>query len=118
MIPIKPIEEEYFKIKPIENGLEFIGKIRMEKPQELLTPLFEETIEYIKSNSIKLIEFDLTKLEFLNSSGIRCFTKFILDIRSYKECRLNLLYKNEGWQKLSIPMLAKLGSGIVELIAK
>lgn len=55
------------------------------------------------------LELDLTRLEFLNSSGIATLSKFVINARNRKTCTLTIRGSNRiPWQSKSLNNLKRL----------
>lgn len=93
--------EPGFELTLTENVLAFSGKL--EKSDYTDIDKFLRSVDQSLRTTTCVIE--LTKLSFLNSSGIKCLATFMLGSPKQFEIRVN---NNVTWQTESIPALAML----------
>ncbi|OGV45056.1 MAG: hypothetical protein A2017_05750 [Lentisphaerae bacterium GWF2_44_16] len=68
-----------------------------------------KTLNELAGNKPEKITLDLTEMEFLNSSGINMFAKFVISMRNKGETMLEMKGSNKfPWQGKSLPNLKKL----------
>lgn len=68
-----------------DNGKIFItGNIDHRRPEEIISPFYDHIISDVIENKIEKLKVDVTGLNFLNSSGIKEFIRWIKDISDYK----------------------------------
>jgi hypothetical protein len=95
------------------------GDIDMQDPSVMLDPLFDKIHKGAMSSGIKQVEFDLRKLTFLNSSGIKAIAKWIMNLAGApadKKYVIKILQnKAISWQASSLPTLTFLVPGAVQL---
>ncbi len=120
---IEPIKQDKLTITPEEEAdklsLSFAGSIDMENPGEVLGPLFERVHNGALENNLKEVLVDFTELTFLNSSGIKELSKWIMKLGATAEDQRYLIRirhnKNTTWQATSLPTLTYLVPGTVEI---
>lgn len=105
-----------------ENAIQVVidGYIDIPHASEILLPYFLEIHNKVVESKMKLVEVDLTRLSFMNSSAIgsmvQWFSKIprLSDDEKYK---MKILYtKNEVWQLMGLKALKKLLSDQLELV--
>lgn len=63
----------------------------------------------VASKSAQKLALDLSKLEFLNSSGINALSRFIISLRSRPQLQVTMKgSKKIAWQSKSLPNLVRL----------
>jgi len=96
-----------------------VGDIDMQDPSVVLDPLFEKIHKGVMGGGLKLVEFDLRQLTFLNSSGIKAIAKWIMNLSSApadKKYVIKILQnKAISWQTTSLPTLTFLVPGAVQI---
>ncbi len=105
---MKNLSGENYKIShsKIDNRIIFDGTLRLrglDEYQEISATL-ETCIEH--NNNLII---DLTKLDFLNSSGIAMLSRFVITLRKKSDVTLNILGSSEiPWQGKSLKNLQRL----------
>jgi hypothetical protein len=98
------------------------GSIDGRDPGKFLNPYFTRLHEAIINSGIKEINVDLTKLTFLNSSGIKEFVEWIMKIESLNENKkYNITFLTNSdllWQESSISTLVYLNPILLKKIVK
>jgi hypothetical protein len=69
-----------FTIEILGNTIKFSGCIDLQDPEPVVTPFFNKIHEQIVKQEIKEVNLDFKELNFLNSSGIKTITKWIMKI--------------------------------------
>lgn len=116
-----PFNAEGVSIVPrMEDGVlrvNVAGTVEMREPGELLNPYWTMIDEEARRHGIKRVEVDLRDLNFMNSSGILTFVRWITRAKGHaagEGYTLVLKYdRNVTWQRTSIPTLAKLAPNVV-----
>jgi hypothetical protein len=122
-IGVSDIAHERITCTVAEEGdgakLTFSGSIDMEDPSIILDPFFEQIHKGAVSSKIPQVTLDVKALEFLNSSGIKAFAKWIMKLQTVPEGDrykiLILQNKDISWQTTSLPTLTFLIPGIVSM---
>ncbi|MGB0694903.1 MAG: slr1659 superfamily regulator [Rhodospirillaceae bacterium] len=102
------IEDETYRIDydPKIGKVDIAGVMRLNGLQEYAP------ISALLSNAVqeqKTLALDLSRLEFLNSSGIAVLSKFIIEVRNRADIELTLEgSKDIAWQAKSLPNLKRL----------
>ena len=66
-------------------------------------------LQDVLDTGVKTVKFDLTALEFLNSSGINVIAKFTIQVRNLGDVSLAIVGNDSiPWQSKSLPNLKKL----------
>lgn len=103
-----------------ENTVKFKGCIDLQNPEPIITPFFDKIHNNVIKNGIKEVFLDFKELNFLNSSGIKTITKWIMKIPLLpqdKKYKLNLIYTDEiTWQRTSLMILTYLAPENVKAI--
>jgi hypothetical protein len=96
-----------------------VGDIDMQDPSVILDPLFDKVHKGAIASGLKVVEFDLRRLDFLNSSGIKAIAKWIMSLATApadKKYVIKILQnKSISWQTTSLPTLTFLVTGAVQL---
>lgn len=116
-----PFNAEGLSIVPrLEDGLlrvSVAGTVEMREPGELLNPYWTMIDEEARRHGVDRVEVDLRDLNFMNSSGILTFVRWIMRAKGHPAgagYTLVLKYdRNVTWQRSSIPTLAKLAPNVV-----
>ena len=120
-LSLEKLADEKFFINVSGTNVIFDGCIDLQNPDPVITPYFEKIHEQITSNNIKEVTLDFKKLNFLNSSGIKTITKWIMKIPALpddKKYKMKLYYSEAiTWQHTSLKILTYLAPGNVEAIA-
>jgi hypothetical protein len=100
----------------VEADTVFIaGEIDQLSPREFMAGFFELVHNMALSESLAEVKVDVTKLEFLNSSGIKEFLSWILQrnrVPPAKKYRINFLFApTVTWQPITLPRLRDLDPG-------
>lgn len=102
------IENEGYKIAcdPTEKKVTFTGTLRLGGLTEY-TPIIECLNQSFKETDC--LTLDLKNLDFLNSSGIAMFSKFVISARNNKDCSLTIIGSSDiPWQGKSLKNLQRL----------
>lgn len=120
-LSLEKLADEKFFINVSGTNVIFDGCIDLQNPDPVITPYFEKIHEQIISNDIKEVTLDFKNLNFLNSSGIKTITKWIMKIPTLpddKKYKMKLYYSESiTWQHTSLKILTYLAPGNVEAIA-
>jgi hypothetical protein len=96
-----------------------VGDIDMQDPSVVLDPLFAKIHQGAMGAGLKVVEFDLRQLTFLNSSGIKAIAKWIMGLAAApadKKYVIKILQnKAIPWQTTSLPTLTFLVPGAVQI---
>jgi hypothetical protein len=109
------------EVSDIPSGLAvtIVGDIDMQDPSVILDPLFDKVHKGAMSSGLKVVNFDLKQLAFLNSSGIKAIAKWIMNLASApadKKYLIKILQnKSIPWQTTSLPTLTFLVPGVVQI---
>jgi hypothetical protein len=120
---IEPIKQGKVTIdvSDIPSGLAItiVGDIDMQDPSVVLDPLFDKVHKGAMASGLKVVNFDLKQLAFLNSSGIKGIAKWIMNLASApadKRYVIKILQnKSIPWQVTSLPTLTFLVPGAVQI---
>ena len=81
----------------------FEGKIDSANPDVFLTPFFDKIMEQMGEQ----VKFDVTRLFFLNSSGIKCIVRFIVNKNPDAKV-IFITDKEKTWQRTSLSIIQTL----------
>jgi hypothetical protein len=106
-----------------ENDTLFImGSIDFRDPGKIIGPFFEKLHKELLKSDIKEISIDVTKLFFLNSSGIREFVEWIMKADSTDPVkRYSMIFLTNSslpWQESTFSTLVYLNPEFVKRIIK
>ncbi|WP_052078558.1 hypothetical protein [Spirochaeta lutea] len=119
---VDSIQVERLKITVQDSpaGLVFTGDIDMEDPSTILDPFFAKVHQGLTSQGTKEIAVDMTGLNFLNSSGIKAISKWIMQLGALgddQKYQIKIKHNPEiTWQATSLPTLTYLVPGAVEVV--
>jgi hypothetical protein len=114
-------EDVQIHAKEIEGGaeLEFVGEISMPDPSDVLLSYVTQVHRQALEHGFSEVRLDFTKLEYLNSSGILLFLKWIKMIQGAPpdvRYTLHIVYTGErDWQRVGIVTVAKMATGVVKI---
>lgn len=101
------IRDENFRIWAEGETVYFDGVLRLAGP-EAYAPIYSLAVATLHENQERVI-FDLTGLEFLNSSGINLLAKLTIEARKLTDVQLVIKGTAQyPWQSKSLPNLKKL----------
>ena len=103
------IKKENYKVWYDESisTIVFEGSLRLNGVVEY-KPI-SQLLESVLAQEPPKINFDLQKLQFLNSSGINILSKFVIKIRKQKTINVTVIgSKNISWQGKSLKNLQRL----------
>ena len=99
--------------------LEFIGEISMENPSKVFFPHIEKIHQEALEHGASEVRLNLTKLSYLNSSGILMFMKWVKMIQGAppdSRYMLHIVYsKTIVWQRVGMRTLRKMAPDVVSL---
>ncbi|MBL1208747.1 slr1659 superfamily regulator [Geminocystis sp. GBBB08] len=108
------VENENFLVDfiPSENTVKFNGSLRLNGMKEY-EPILEILDQGLQEANSPLI-LDLTSLDFLNSSGISMFSKFVIKVRNQQKINLIIMGSQKiPWQSKSLKNLQRLMPSLV-----
>lgn len=84
-----------------------LGTLRLAGMEEY-APIIE-LLDHVVQQRPSALNLDLTRLSFLNSSGINAISKFVIKLRKHTETHLTVKGSNDiSWQSKSLPNLKRL----------
>ncbi len=120
-LSLDKLTDAKFNIEVSGNLVKFSGCIDLQDPEPVISPFFEKIHAQVIKENLKEISLDFKALTFLNSSGIKTITKWVMKIPSLpddKKYKMRLLYSEEiTWQRTSLMILTYLAPGNVEAVA-
>jgi len=119
-LSLDKLTDAKFNIEVSGNMVKFSGCIDLQDPEPIISPFFDKIHKQIVDQNIKEVSLDFKALTFLNSSGIKTITKWVMKIPNLtddKKYKMRLLYSEEiTWQRTSLMILTYLAPGFVEAI--
>ncbi len=121
---ISPFHYPGVKILPRSTAkgieLEFIGEISMQDPSKIFLPYVEKVHQEALEHGVSEVRLNLTKLAYLNSSGILMFMKWVKLIQGATpdlRYTLFIIYsKSIVWQRVGMRTLRKMAPDVVNLM--
>jgi hypothetical protein len=117
---VKNLHENGVDIEFNDDTLYISGSIDNRNPGKFLNPYFSKLHEEIVNSGKKEVKVDLTKLTFLNSSGIKEFVEWIMKIDSLQDNRkYNITFLTNSellWQESSISTLVYLNPMLLKKV--
>lgn len=111
------INENGVKMEVMDNTVTISGMIDCKDPGSFMSLFFEEVHSSAIRKQIKEVCVDITKLNFLNSSGIKEFVVWIMklsELPDNQKYALKFICASDvKWQELSIGALVLLNSDFV-----
>lgn len=105
------IRDENFRVWAENECVYFDGVLRLAGP-DAYSPIYSLAASLLHEDHARVI-FDLTGLEFLNSSGINLLAKLTIEARKKPEIQLVIKATTQyPWQSKSLPNLKKLYSAL------
>ncbi|OHD08628.1 MAG: hypothetical protein A2086_16420 [Spirochaetes bacterium GWD1_27_9] len=102
-----------------ENIVHLSGIVDQRNPQEFLNIFFNRIKEEVSQEKLNEISFDITNLNFLNSSGLKALLNWIIALSKLKkEDKFKIVFlcsKEILWQKRSLMPLSLIAPDIVIL---
>ena len=121
-IEVKPVSESGIEMKTEGTTIFISGSINHPRPQVFMEPFIEEVHDTIVKNNIKEVDLDITKLRFLNSSGIREIVDWVLKMSKLPnedKYKINFICSSEHkWQESSISTLIYLNQNYTAKVMK
>ena len=122
-LSVANIKEAKFSVVINDNSdgvaVVFSGDIDLTDPSVILDPFFESIHQGAIASGFKAVVSDFSKLDFLNSSGIKAIAKWIMKLMSVtpdQQYKIKIVYdKNITWQATSLPTLKFLVPDVVEI---
>jgi len=118
---IENLTEEKFSIDAADTTVTFHGCVDLQDPEPVISPFFDKIHTKILQENIKEVNLNFKDLNFLNSSGIKTITKWIMKIPALsddKKYKMKLIYSEDiTWQRTSLMILTYLAPGSVEAVA-
>ena len=120
---ISPVQVAGGKVSLRVDGetVSIVGEIDQMSPRDLMAGFFELVHNMALGEGLAEVKVDVTRLSFLNSSGIKEFLSWILRrnrIASEKKYRINFLFDpSVAWQPVTLPRLRDLDPDTIILTA-
>lgn len=112
-----PLVLEGAELSLVSGVVHFNGVLSMRSPSESLAPFLRQVHDATVQAGQKRLSVDLTKLQFMNSSSIRCFVDWIEWIRKEPDPRQYTLHfitkPDAGWQATTLGALQVHGGQFV-----
>jgi hypothetical protein len=100
----------------------FKGSIDMILPDAKLNPYFIRIHTAVVTNGFHTIYCDVRELDFINSSGIKCFLKWVMKISQLSSDKrytmVIYISKEMDWQELSLGFIKRLAPDSVKIESK
>ncbi len=106
----------FAKVGPGILRVMLAGAVEMRDPGVLLNPYWAHIDEETRRLGLKRVEVDVRDLNFMNSSGLLTFVRWITKAKAHTTDGYQMTLKydhNVTWQRASIPTLAKLAPDVV-----
>lgn len=110
---MQPVTGENYQVRYDQDNrtVHFEGNLRLNGMQEY-API-QTLLDQAAEHSGERIEWDLRRLDFLNSSGINLLYKFVVNLRRKGQVSMKVLGNNDiAWQKKSLTNMKKFMPGL------
>ncbi|WP_299453587.1 hypothetical protein [uncultured Microscilla sp.] len=108
------IENASFTFDKDKATLSIEGALRLSGVQKYKEEGFFDFLKDAVKNCETTLNLDLTKLQYLNSSGVTAFSRFILEIKKEAMNPIKVTGSSEiSWQKKTLPNFPKLWNQII-----
>ncbi len=115
---IPKISESGVEITTSGDTVFFYGSIDCPAPGAFLNPFFKELNKKIINHGIKNVKIDSKDLKFLNSSGIKEFVDWVMDLSTLSEEQQYFVEvitnPDQIWQESSISTLVYLNQKLIK----
>ncbi|MBN2444737.1 MAG: hypothetical protein JXJ04_25500 [Spirochaetales bacterium] len=119
---VKSVSESGIEMKTEGNTIIFSGSINHPRPQVFMEPFMDAVHDNIVEKKIKEVNFDITDLRFLNSSGIREIVDWVLKMSKLPDSEKYMINficsKQHKWQESSITTLIYLNQNYTNKVMK
>jgi hypothetical protein len=112
------------EIVDFENTIKILlrGSVDMVSPDSKLNPYFARIHTAVVTNGFKAIYCDVRELDFINSSGIKCFLKWVMKVPQLSPHKqYNIIFyisKEMEWQEISLGFIKRLAPDYVKIELK
>jgi hypothetical protein len=116
----EPFKSNNLEMSFENNILDIRGSIDFQEPEKIIGSYFRKIHNHVVEKGMKDIKINITNLSFLNSSGIKEFVEWIMNIESLeneKKYSITFLTNSEFlWQESSISTLMHLSPDNIKKI--
>jgi hypothetical protein len=114
------LDAQGVKVKArLEGGvlrLVMSGSLEARDPSALFDPYWTSVDQSLRRKSVKRVELDIRGLDYMNSSGILTLVRWAMAAKTDPAYRI-VIHHDESltWQKVNVPVLAKLAPTVVSM---
>ena len=92
------------------------GSVEARDPAALFDPYWSGLDEAVRALGLTQVELDLSRLDFMNSSGILTLVRWVMKLKARPDYELLIRYDDElTWQRTNVPVLTKLAPAVVRM---
>jgi hypothetical protein len=114
------LDAQGVKVKArLEGGvlrLVMSGSLEARDPSVLFDPYWKSVDEALRRKGVKQVELDICGLDYMNSSGILTLVRWAVTAKADPAYQIVIRHdRNLTWQKVNVPVLAKLAPAVVSM---
>ncbi len=114
------LDAQGVKVKArLEGGvlrLVMSGSLETRDPSALFDPYWNDVDQTLRRRGVKQVELDLCGLDYMNSSGILTLVRWAMTAKRDPVYQIVIRHDhNLTWQKVNVPVLAKLAPTVVRM---
>jgi len=104
-----------------EWRVRFEGTLDMPNASALLQPALQQLHAAVLKSPAETVHLDVAPVEYINSSGLKAFMAYFLQVHHLKEHRYSLRVtydRNKNWQTFSLVPMGMVTDPTVQVIAR
>jgi hypothetical protein len=114
------LDAQGVKVKArLEGGvlrLVMSGSLEARDPSALFDPYWNNVDQTLRSKGVKEVDLDICGLDYMNSSGILTLVRWAMAAKTDPFYEIVIRHdQNLTWQRVNVPVLAKLAPAVVRM---